>query len=71
VAGEALPRLPSSMRRLWQGVTPGVAKEVGLAVVQTDRWSSDEPLAGAVRVDVRVERPKIVPAEKPQKKERQ
>ena len=60
LSGRVLPQLPSSVRGLWTGVTPGVATELGLAVVQEETRRSELPLAGGVRMDIRVERPELL-----------
>lgn len=61
VAGEALPRLPASVRQIWSA--GGGARPLRLAVAQRDRFPVDRPLAGLVRVQVEVRRPQ--PAREP------
>ncbi len=60
MSGRVLPQLPASVRRLWQGVTPGVATELGLAIVDEQTRRFDVPLAGGVRIDISIERPSVV-----------
>jgi hypothetical protein len=46
-------------------VAPGTATPLGLAVVQEIEMPFDRPLAGAVRIDLQVERPAAVPPQEP------
>ena len=69
MSGRVLPQLPASMRRIWQGVAPGVATPLGLAVVQRIERKMDLPFSGGVRVDVQVERPKTMSPGVERKKE--
>ena len=57
LSGHVLPRLPSSMRGLWQHVAPGGARQLGLAVLQRIETRVEQPMSGGVRIDVRVEPP--------------
>ena len=69
LSGEVLPQLPASMRRLWQGVAPGVATQLGLAVVQDLEMPLERPMSGGVRIDLQVERPTTVAPQQSSKKE--
>ena len=56
VAGEALPHLPGSVRSILSsgGVSPG-AVPLGLAIHHVQLEEMEQPIAGAVRIDVEVE----------------
>jgi hypothetical protein len=56
VAGEVLPRLPASLRSLWEAAPSGSAQPLRLATAQEQRLLLEEPLEGLVRVDLEVER---------------
>lgn len=71
LSGRVLPRLPSSMRRLWQGVSPGVATPLGLAVMQEIERQGRRPMSGAVRIDLQVERPVAMSPSRQKKREPQ
>ena len=57
VAGEAMPHLPGSVRSVFSaaGVTPG-AVPLGLAIHQVQTVELEQPIEGAVRVDLEVRR---------------
>jgi len=56
VAGEVMPNLPGSVRSIWSAASSGSAVPLRLAVVQQDVEPMGVPVAGLVRVDLRVER---------------
>jgi hypothetical protein len=58
VAGEALPRLPASVRSLWSAAPSGSAKPLRLAIGQQQMLRLENPVDGIVRVDLIVERPR-------------
>jgi hypothetical protein len=58
VAGEAMPRLPASVRSLWSAAPSGSAKPLRLAIAQQEQVRMDRPVEGIVRVDLQVERPR-------------
>ncbi|GMU66021.1 MAG: hypothetical protein AMXMBFR36_22950 [Acidobacteriota bacterium] len=57
VAGEVLPRLPSSARQIWAAGGGGGARPLRLAVAQLERFPQDAPISGIVRLDVELARP--------------
>ncbi|MCB1055281.1 MAG: hypothetical protein KDD11_07175 [Acidobacteria bacterium] len=58
VGGDALPRLPGSVRSLWRSATTtGAASPIPLAIARRQTEASDLPLEGIVRVDLEVRRP--------------
>ena len=57
VAGEVLPRLPGSVRSLWQGAAPGSSQNLSLAVVAEQVERRPIPFDGLARVDIEVRRP--------------
>lgn len=56
VAGETLPRLPSSVRSLWGAAPSGSARPLRLAIAQQQKLRLEGPVDGAVRVDIEIER---------------
>jgi hypothetical protein len=56
VAGEAMPRLPGSVRSLWGAAASGSAAALRSAIVQTKRQAMDVPIQGLVRIDLEVRR---------------
>jgi hypothetical protein len=56
VAGEAMPRLPGSVRSLWGAAASGSAVALRSAVVQEKRETMDVPIQGLVRIDLEVRR---------------
>lgn len=56
VAGEAMPRLPGSVRSLWSAAASGSATPLRLTIAQELREEMDAPIDGAVRVDLEVRR---------------
>jgi hypothetical protein len=58
VAGEALPRLPASVRSLWSAAPSGSAKPLRLAIGQQQSQRLENPVDGIVRIDLEVERPR-------------
>ena len=64
LAGEVLPRLPSSVRQIW-AAGGGGARPLRLAVAQRDRFVETRPLSGLVRVQVEVRRPLPTKGEAP------
>ncbi len=57
LSGEVLPRLPASLRQIWAAAGGGGAKPLRLAVVQRERFASDRPVSGLMRIDVEIRRP--------------
>lgn len=58
VGGDALPRLPGSVRSLWStATTTGAAAPMPLAIARQQTEPTDLPLEGIVRVDLEVRRP--------------
>ena len=56
VAGEAMPRLPGSVRSLWGAAASGSAVALRSAIVQQKREAMDVPIQGLVRIDLEVRR---------------
>jgi hypothetical protein len=56
VAGEALPRLPASVRSLWGAAASGSAVPLRLAIGQENGIHLTEPVEGILRIDLEVER---------------
>jgi len=56
VAGEAMPRLPGSVRSLWGAAASGSAVGLRSAVIQEKRQAMDVPVQGLVRIDLEVRR---------------
>lgn len=54
VDGEVLPNLPGSVQAIWSGAGPQSATRLGVAVVQELVEELDQPLDGAVRIDLEV-----------------
>ncbi|MNC89649.1 hypothetical protein D3C83_56200 [compost metagenome] len=53
--GGTLARLPPSIRALWAGVEGG-GRPLRTSIVQDERFASEGPVFGAVRIDLEVER---------------
>ncbi len=56
VAGEVMPRLPASIRSLWNAAASGSATALRSTVAQQIRQEMDVPVDGMVRVDLEVRR---------------
>ena len=56
VAGEVMPRLPGSVRSLWNAAPSGGATALKSAVAQVERQPMDVPMQGIVRIDLEVRR---------------
>ena len=56
VAGEAMPRLPGSVRSLWGAAASGSAVALRSAIAQEKREAMDVPVQGLVRIDLEVRR---------------
>jgi hypothetical protein len=56
IDGEVMPNLPGSIQSLWGASTPGSATRLGLAVLSETVLAAQDPLEGAIRVDIEVER---------------
>ncbi len=56
VAGNAMPRLPGSIRSIWKAAGSGGAHPLGLAVRQVVAGTLPFPASGAVRIDLEVRR---------------
>jgi hypothetical protein len=56
VAGEAMPRLPGSVRSLWGAAASGSAVALRAAVVQEKSETLAVPVQGVVRIDLEVRR---------------
>jgi hypothetical protein len=54
VAGEAMPRLPASIRSLWQAASTMSATPLNLAIAQQVSERLDRPIQGLVRIDLEV-----------------
>jgi hypothetical protein len=63
VAGEAMPRLPGSVRSLWGAAASGSAVALRSAVVQEKREPMAVPIQGLVRIDLDVRRRQPVAGE--------
>jgi hypothetical protein len=63
VAGEAMPRLPGSVRSLWGAAASGSAVALRSAVVQEKREPMAVPIQGLVRIDLDVRRREPVSGE--------
>ena len=63
VAGEVMPRLPGSVSSLWRAAASGSATPLKLAVAQQHVEALDQPLDGAVRIDLEIRRREPVTAE--------
>ena len=63
VAGEAMPRLPGSVRSLWGAAASGSAVALRSAVVQEKRETMAVPIQGLVRIDLDVRRREPVAGE--------
>ena len=56
VAGEAMPRLPASIRSLWGAAASGSAVPLRLAIAQEHREPMPIPVQGLVRIELEVRR---------------
>ncbi len=56
VAGEAMPRLPGSVRSLWGAAASGSAVALRAAIVQEKRETLPVPVQGVIRIDLDVRR---------------
>jgi hypothetical protein len=56
VAGEAMPRLPGSVRSLWSAAASGSAVPLRTTIAQEVRQEMDVPVDGLVKVDLEVRR---------------
>jgi hypothetical protein len=56
VAGEAMPRLPGSVRSLWGAAASGSAVALRSAIVQEKREAMAVPVQGVIRIDLEVRR---------------
>lgn len=54
VAGEAMPRLPGSVRSLWQAASTLSATPLSLAIAQQQAERLERPIDGLVRIDLEV-----------------
>ena len=56
VAGSTLPRLPGSVRSIWQAASSGGAKPLAVAVEEVEAEELPFPAEGIVRIDLEVRR---------------
>jgi hypothetical protein len=56
VAGEAMPRLPGSVRSLWSAAASGSAAPLHTTIAQQVKQEMDVPVDGLVKVDLEVRR---------------
>ncbi|MFL6292328.1 MAG: SpoIVB peptidase S55 domain-containing protein [Thermoanaerobaculia bacterium] len=56
VAGEVMPRLPGSVRSLWNAAASGSATALRTTIAQTHEEAMPFPVSGLVRVDLEVRR---------------
>jgi hypothetical protein len=56
VAGEVMPRLPGSVRSLWNAASSGSAAALRTTIAQEVREAMDVPVDGLVKVDLEVRR---------------
>jgi hypothetical protein len=65
VAGNTLPRLPGSVRSIWQAASSGSAKPLAVAVEEVEAEELPFPAEGIVRIDFEVRRrePMVADAE--------
>ncbi|HSL85260.1 MAG TPA: SpoIVB peptidase S55 domain-containing protein [Thermoanaerobaculia bacterium] len=56
VAGNTLPRLPGSVRSIWQAASSGSAKPLAVAVEEVEAEELPFPALGIVRIDLEVRR---------------
>jgi hypothetical protein len=56
VAGEVMPRLPGSVRSLWNAAASGSAAPLRTTIAQQVRQEMDVPVDGLVKVDLEVRR---------------
>jgi hypothetical protein len=56
VAGEAMPRLPGSVRSLWSAAASGSAAPLQTTIAQEVKQEMDVPVDGLVKVDLEVRR---------------
>jgi len=62
VAGEAMPRLPASVRSLWGAAASGSAVPLRLAIAQQQVERLAAPIDGLVKIDLEVRRREPLPA---------
>ena len=55
VEGRSLPELPASMRSIWKASGPLTSKPLHLSIRQESVEALSRPLAGAARIDLRVQ----------------
>lgn len=65
VAGQVMPRLPGSVRSIWDAASTMSATRLGLAIAQQETEALDQPMDGLVRVDLEVLRRKPVSESSP------
>jgi hypothetical protein len=64
VAGEAMPRLPASVRSLWSAAASGSAVPLRMAIAQQQVERLPRPIEGLVKIDLEVRRREPLPAGK-------
>jgi hypothetical protein len=62
VAGEAMPRLPASVRSLWGAAASGSAVPLRMAIAQQQVERLAAPIDGLVKIDLEVRRREPLPA---------
>ena len=62
VAGEAMPRLPASVRSLWGAAASGSAVPLKMAIAQEQVERLPRPIEGLVKIDLEVRRREPLPA---------
>jgi len=62
VAGEAMPRLPASVRSLWGAAASGSAVPLRMAIAQQQVERLARPIEGLVKIDLEVRRREPLPA---------
>jgi hypothetical protein len=62
VAGEAMPRLPASVRSLWGAAASGSAVPLRMAIAQQQVERLARPIDGLVKIDLEVRRREPLPA---------
>jgi hypothetical protein len=65
VAGEAMPRLPASVRSLWGAAASGSAVPLRMAIAQQQVEHLAAPIDGLVKIDLEVRRREPLPAGEP------
>jgi len=61
--GETLSRLPPSVRAIWSGAA-AANRPLRSSIVQSERFASEKPVSGAVRLDLEIVRPETVGGER-------